>query len=315
MVKQKKYNIIANILFLIAAMIWGFAFVAQDVAGEKLGPLTINGIRSLVGSAAVYLIVLFRKIKNKQKPVAEKEKKLSKKTLLISSALCGISFALAYNFQQLGINAYPDGVSAAGRAGFLTGLYVIFVPIIGFIFLKKKVSINVIISVILAGVGLYFLCFGDGIKGIYIGDFIVLISAIFFAIQIIIVDKYNGQVEVFNFIALQLLICGLICMVLGLIIEKPTLSNIISVIIPLLYLGIFSNAAADTCQIVGQKICGNPTVASIIMSLESVFAVLGGLIILGDVPEIKEIIGCVIMFIAIVLSQVNITKKPKTLSE
>lgn len=314
MVKQKN-NIIANILFLIAAMIWGFAFVAQDVAGEKLGPFTINGVRSLIAAGIIYLIVLFRKIKNKQKPEEEKQKKLSKKTLIISGTLCGVSFALAYNFQQLGINAYPEGVSAAGRAGFLTGLYVIFVPIIGFIFLKKKVSINVIISVILAGVGLYFLCFGDGIKGIYIGDFIVLICAVFFAIQIVIVDKYNGQVEVFHFIALQLLICGLICMALGLIIEKPTMANIISVIIPLLYLSIFSNAAANTCQIVGQKISGNPTVASIIMSLESVFAVLGGLIILGDVPEIKEIIGCVIMFMAIVLSQVNITKKSKTLSE
>lgn len=303
-----------SILFLLcAAMIWGFAFVAQDAASEHLGNFSINGFRSIIAFISIMIILLIKKITKKVKIFPES--KQDRKVLWFVSALCGICFAVAYNLQQKGLAMYPDGVASSGRAGFLTGLYVVFVPIIGFIFFKKKIGLNNILSVILAFIGLYLLCFGDGFEKIYLGDFVLLPCSIFFALQIIIVGKYSDRIEPLIFCALQLLICGIISLVFAIPIEKPEIGNIVKAIFPLIFLGVFSCGVADLLQVYGQSLSNNPTVDSIIMSLESVFAVIGGLIFLGQIPDVKEIIGCVIMFSAIILSQIEIKLKKTLPSE
>ena len=310
MVKKRK-SYLSIILLLFAAAIWGFAFVAQDMAAGRLGSFTITGVRSLIGFFALFIISII-KSKIKKQPVFEKDS-TKKKKLLFACIICGVCFAFAYNFQQFGIALYPDNVTSSGRAGFLTGLYVLFVPIMGIIFLKKKIKLNVIISLVLALVGLYLLCFSNGISNIYLGDLIILVCGIFFALQIIFVDKYIEEVDALKLGAYELLICGTLSMIMAFIFEKVVLKDIISAILPLLYLGLFSCAAAGMLQIFGQKLSSNPTIDAIVMSFESVFAIIGGVIILHQTPLLNEIIGCVIMFIAIILSQIPISIK-KTLS-
>lgn len=309
--KFNKQSFFANILLLSAAIIWGLAFVAQDIVRDKMGSFTINAIRALVGSMFLFVFTL---IKNRFSKKKEQKEKKNLKDLIIASVLCGIAFSFSYNLQQVGMSLYDEGTAVAGRAGFLTGLYVLFVPILSVLFLKKKLSLNVIISVWLACIGLYLLCFASGIENIYQGDFIILLCAIFFSIQILIVDKYTGKVDIFLFLALQLLVFGIISLILSLIFEKPSLEVILKNIFPLLYLGVLSSATANLFQIAGQNYAKNPTVSSIIMSFESVFALVGGVVILGDKPNGYEIMGCIIMFIAIVLSQIKLNKNNKTLS-
>ena len=185
----------------------------------------------------------------------------------------------------------------------------VLVPVVSVIFLKKKLSINIIISLLLAVIGLYLLCVGSSNEKINIADVVNLICALCFAIQILFVDKYINIVDGIKLSAIQLLTCGSISLVLSFIFEKPEITNIFEVIIPILFLGIFSSGIAYTLQIVGQKYSNNPTVDSILMSLESVFAVVGGALVLKEVLEIKEIIGIGIMFIAIILAQIPLKIK------
>ena len=298
------------VLLLCASAIWGFAFVAQDIASQYLSSFTINGIRSILGFFFLYIMLLFKCLLKKEKVFEQNKDK--RKTLIIASVVCGTCFAFAYNFQQFGIALYPEGVSVSGRAGFLTGLYVLFVPVMCFIFFKKKIKLNVIIGLVLAIAGLYLLCFSNGISGLYLGDSIVLACAIFFALQIIFVDKFNSNVDALKFGAYQLLVCGILSMIMAFIFEEVVFSSIVKAIGPLIYLGFFSCAVADIFQILGQKMSNNPTVDAIAMSFESVFALIGGIIIQHQIPLINEIIGCFIMFVAIILSQINISFKKKT---
>ena len=299
-----KFNFKSNICFIIAALIWGLAFVAQDLASVKLGHFSINGIRCLI--AFIFLIPLIIIRSKKQNVKIFEETNQQRKTLLKAGIICGICLVFAMNLQQLGISLYGEEAASSSRTGFITGLYVILVPVISVMFMKKKLNINIIISVLLALVGLYLLCFGSGFEKINVADFVNLICALCFAIQILFVDKYITKVDEIKLSALQLLTCGTISFVLALIFEKPNINNVIDVILPILFLGIFSSGIAYTLQIVGQKYSNNPTIDSIIMSLESVFAVLGGAIILNEVLEMKEIIGCLVIFIAIILSQIPI---------
>ena len=308
-----KINLKSVLLLLIASGIWGFAFVAQGIAAETLSSFTITGVRSLIGFVFLFLISTVKSLINK-KEVFEKDKK-KQKTLIIASIICGVCFAIAYNFQQFGIAIYPDNVAISGRAGFLTGLYVLFVPIIGFMFFKKKVTGNVIISLVMAIIGLYLLCFSNGLTNVYLGDLVVLICGIFFALQIIYVDKYVSDIDSLKFGAYQFLICGILSLILAFIFEDVVLKDILKAQLPLIYLGVFSCAVAGVLQIRAQKISNNPTVDAIVMSFESVFAVIGGFLIQDQVPLINEIVGCVIMFFAIILSQVAFTFKKKNITK
>lgn len=302
-----KINLKSNICFIFAALIWGLAFVAQDLASIKLEHFTINGLRCIIAFAFLIPFIIIKSKKEKIKIF--EETKEQRKLTIIAGIICGICLVFAMNLQQLGISLYGEEAASSSRTGFITGLYVILVPVISVIFLKKKLNINIIISVILALIGLYLLCFGEGFEKVNIADFVNLICALCFAIQILFVDKFVKKVDGIKLSAIQLLTCGIISLVLSFIFENPNINNIIEVILPILFLGVFSSGIAYTLQIVGQKYSNNPTVDSILMSLESVFAVIGGALILEEVLEIKEIFGCLIMFVAIILSQIPVKQK------
>lgn len=293
-------SIKGSLILLIAAMIWGFAFVAQDVAAEIIEPFTLNGVRFIIGSLALVPVILVMS-KKTGRPVLEKTKE-DRKVLLKAGILCGVFLCIAANIQQFGIAIYPPEAASSGRSGFITALYVVMVPIFG-VFLKKKIGINVWISVALATVGMYLLCFSNGAGGVYLGDIIVLCCAVGFTFQIMSIDKYGDRVDGVKLSCIQFFVCGILSLILMLIFETPEISGILSTWKQIIFLGVFSSGVAYTFQIIGQQSLKNPTVASIIMSLESVFAAIGGVLLLQQTMSLKEIIGCVIMFAAIILSQ------------
>lgn len=287
-------------MLVVAAMVWGVSFVMQDLATEILSTFAINGIRSLVGALMLFLLALVMS-KKSGRPLLEKTKK-QRIDLILSGVLCGICLCIATNFQQFGIGAYPAEAAASGRTGFLTALYVILVPVFG-LFLKKKLNLSVWIGVLLALVGMALLCFSDGFSGIYVGDIFVVCCAIAFALQIMCVDKYADRVDGVKLSMIQFLVCGVLSLVLMFIFEDVKGENVIKALPYILYLGIMSCGVGYTFQIIGQQYSKNPTVASILMSLESVFAAISGAIIVGERMSAREIIGCLVMFAAIVFAQ------------
>lgn len=304
-----KDNIKGSIILLITAIVWGFAFVAQDQVAHIVDPFTLNCLRCLIGALCLLPVVLI-KAKKEKKPFFEANKE-DRKRLIIVSVLCGIFLCVGVNLQQFGIAMYPHDAATSGRSGFITALYVVLVPIFS-LFFKKKLGLNTIISVVLATLGLYLLCFSKGIEHVYLGDIIVLLSALGFSLQILLVDKYVGSVSGIKLSMLQFLTCGVLSGILMLIFETPDFSNIINGIWPILYLGVVSSGIGYTLQIIGQKYSKNPTLSSIILSLESVFAVIGGAIILNEYLKVNELIGCLIMFIAIIIAQLpSISLKKK----
>lgn len=289
-----------SIILLIAAMIWGFAFVAQDVAAQLIEPFTLNGVRFLIGSASLLPVILIMS-KKTGRPILEKTPE-DRKVLVKAGVLCGVFLCIAANIQQFGIAIYPPEAASSGRSGFITALYVILVPIFG-IFLKKKIGLNVWVSVACATIGMYLLCFAEGLNGVYLGDIIVLCCAVGFTFQIMSIDKYGSRVDGVKLSAIEFFVSGVLSLILMVIFENPEISNILAAWKQLIFLGVFSSGVAYTFQIIGQQNMENPTVASIIMSLESVFAAIGGVLLLNESMTAREVIGCIIMFAAIILSQ------------
>lgn len=302
-------NTKGNLLLILAAVLWGISFVMQDEAGAVLTPFAINGIRSIIGSLVLVPLILIFSKKN-GRPFFEKTKK-ERKDILTAGVLCGVFLCIATNFQQFGINLYPEEAAASGRSGFITALYVVLVPVFG-IFMKKRISFTVWIGVALAVIGMCLLCLSGGIGSIYIGDIIIICCAFAFTMQIICIDKYSDRVDGIKLSSMQFLVCGILSLILMFIFEEPTLNQIKQAMPYILYLGVVSCGMGYTLQIVGQQYSKNPTVASILMSLESVFAVISGAIILGERFTIRETVGCIIMFGAIVFAQLpplNFKKK------
>ncbi len=300
-------NFKGNLLLILAALLWGVSFVMQDKAGEVLSPFAINGIRSIIGSLfLVPIIVLFSKKNNKS--FFENTKK-ARMDLLVSGVLCGVFLCIATNFQQFGIILYPKEAAASGRSGFITALYVVLVPVFG-IFMKKKVNFTVWLGVMLAVVGMCLLCLSNGIGNVYLGDLIVLCCALAFTMQIICIDKFADRVDGIKLSSLQFMVCGVLSLILMLVFEEPTLLQVKESLPYILYLGIVSCGIAYTLQIIGQQYSKNPTVASILMSLESVFAAISGAVIIGERFTLRETVGCIIMFAAIVFAQLpKLSKK------
>ncbi|MEE1279906.1 MAG: DMT family transporter [Oscillospiraceae bacterium] len=293
-------NLKGNLLLVLAALIWGVSFVMQDKAAELLPAFTINGVRSLIGTAALLPLIIFRS-KKSGAPIFEGTPK-QRKNLILAGILCGAALCIATNFQQFGIALYPAEAAASGRSGFITALYVVLVPVFG-LFMKKRASFTVWIGAALAALGMFLLCQSGSGEGIYTGDIIVLFCAFAFTAQILCVDSFGEKVDGVKLSALQFLVCGVLSLVLMFIFESPSLSYILKATPYILYLGIMSCGVAYTLQIVGQQYSKNPTVASILMSLESVFAALSGALISGEVLSVRELVGCAVMFAAIVLSQ------------
>lgn len=303
-----KRKILSNIALIVAAIVWGVAFVSQEQAAKHIGTFTVTALRSIVASVAlVPLILITSKINSR--PVFEKTK-ADRKLLVKAGVMCGVLLCVASNIQQFGISIYPQDVNISARSGFITALYVVLVPLCG-LFFRKKVGLNVWLSVVVATVGLYLLCGTQGLSGIYWGDIIVLLCALSFSLQILCVDHFIDKVDPVKLATIQFFTCCMLSLVFMLIVEKPSVESIMLAIKPILYLGLVSSGVGYTLQIIGQKYSDNPTVASILMSLESVFAALGGYLILHKSLSGVEIVGCVVMFAAIVLAQLDFKKKNK----
>lgn len=304
---MNKRKLLSNIALLTAALVWGIAFVSQEQAAKYVGTFTVNATRSLVAAVALIPLILFTS-KQSGKPILEKAK-ADRKLVIKAGVLCGTFLCLSSSLQQFGISIYPENAAVSARSGFITALYVIFVPIIGLIFFKRKVNLTVWLSVIVAVVGLYLLCGTNGLSGIYAGDLLVLSCALSFSLQILCVDHFIDKVDPIKMSAIQFFTCGVESMVLMFLFENPSMADILLASKYILYLGIMSSGVGYTLQIIGQKYSDNPTVASILMSLESVFAALGGWILLNKALSDFEIIGCVVMFLAIVLAQLPVKSK------
>ena len=291
-------------LLLLTAFIWGVAFVAQSVGMDYVGPLTFNASRFIIG--AIFLIpciAFLDKLKEKENQAACKNipaAPQNKKVLITGGICCGIAIAAASTLQQYGI-AY----TTVGKAGFITALYIVIVPILG-IFLKKKPRLIIWFSVLLALVGLYFLCMTDSLS-FSKGDTLVLLCAFVFSLHIMIIDHFSPMVDGVRMSCIQFAVAGILCGIPALIFEHPTFSSLIAAWAPILYAGILSCGVAYTLQIVAQKNY-DPTVASLLLSLESVFSVLAGWVILHQALSPREIFGCVLVFIAIILVQLPTPK-------
>ena len=294
---MKKGNLRSSALLLLTACIWGVAFVAQSVGMEYVGPFTFNFVRSILGGLVLIPCIFFlkREKKAKAEKVSEEEKKAQRKTLLAGGICCGVALCLASNFQQIGIQ-----YTTVGKAGFITACYIVIVPVIG-LFMKKKCSPMIWLSVLLAVVGLYLLCINEQFSIGY-GDILVFVCAILFSVHILIVDYFSPKVDGVKMSCIQFLVCGLLSGIAMLFAEQPQLSAVLLAWKPIAYAGIMSCGVAYTLQIIGQKNM-NPTVASLILSLESCISVIAGWLILGQNLNSREIWGCILMFGAIILAQ------------
>lgn len=300
---MKKSDSKYSLMLLLTAAIWGFAFVAQSTGGDAVGPFTFNFIRNLIGAVILIpVILILDRAGYGIKPVT----KANKKQLYLFGSLIGIVLFLATNLQQMGITYGRS----AGKAGFITACYLILVPVIG-IFLGKKTGIKIWFAVVLAMTGIYFLSV-NGPEGIAWPDILLLLSALFFAVQILMIDNFAAKVDPVRLAGMEFLVCGILTGIPSVLFERQKWTGGSQEAlgafanpqtwISILYAGIFSCGVAYTLQIVGQKKV-EPTLASLLMSFESVFCVLGGWLILGERMSIRQIIGCVLVFIAILLAQ------------
>ena len=296
---MKQNNLKGSLILCTASLIWGLAFVAQSDAADLVPSFTFNALRSFIGAAALFV---FYKITNrKRKEGFFPADKALKKQYYLAAAVCGLMLAISVNLQQFGLAAYPNGAAAEARGGFITALYVVLVPVISF-FTGKKTSPVIWLSVLVALSGFYLLCLSGGVGGIYLGDLLIFICAVSFSLHILSIDKFVGITGGVKLSVMQFTVVGVLSSVLALIFERPELSNILSAAPQILYLGIMSSGVAYTLQIVGQKYA-EPSVASLSMSLESVFAALGGWIISGNSLSVKEFCGCALVFAAIITAQ------------
>ncbi|MGN0298374.1 MAG: DMT family transporter [Lachnospiraceae bacterium] len=300
-----KNNIKGSLILLLTALIWGTAFVAQTSGSDHVGTFTFNACRCFVGAAFLggYLLIRGRvqkKTVQKSTQQSSHQEYIPTKWPIVGGILCGCVLCMAMSFQQAGISAYPDGVAASGRSGFLTATYVVMVAI-GAALTGKKPHILVILSVVGTICGMYLLCMASGFSGIYIGDVLELICAVCFTAHILVIDRY-AQVDSVKLSCIQFLTSGVISMILCLFFEGIKFQDIRSALIPILYAGVMSSGVAYTLQMVGQKYA-EPAVASIVMSLESVFAALSGALILHEVLSGREIMGCILVFVSVILAQ------------
>lgn len=286
------------ILLTLAALVWGIAFVAQSQAGKVVDPFTFNGLRSLLGGIALLPLILYRK---KTKQLSDLAHKSPVKPApaghiwLLGGICCGICLLLGSTLQQFGIER-----TTVGKAGFITALYIIFVPIASALIFRKTLTPPVLVSALLGLLGLYLLCMKESLS-LNRGDTLVFLCALAFTAHILTIDYFTAYVDGVVLSCLQFFFVGLISLPFILLWERPSLTDILKAGVPILYAGFMSCGIGYTLQIVGQKDM-DPTIASLLLSLESVFSALAGWIILGQKLSGRELIGCVVMFSAIVLA-------------
>lgn len=303
---MKTHKVRNSLLLLLTAFIWGTAFVAQSVGMDYVGPFTYTCVRSLIaGIMLIPCIAFLNKVNPKQEEMhiyqKEEGKQAYQKTLLIGGICCGLALGVASSLQQIGIQH-----TTVGKAGFITTFYIIIVPIIG-LFFKKRCGINVWIGVVFALAGLYFLCITEGFSVGY-GDAMVFLCALAFSIHILVIDYFTQLVDGVKMSCIQFFVAAAVSGIGMILFENPDIGNILSAWMPILYAGALSSGVGYTLQIIGQKGM-NPTIASLILSLESVISVLAGMVLLNEKLTGREILGCILMFIAIILAQLPEKKK------
>lgn len=301
---MNKKQVRNSLLLLLTAIIWGSAFVAQSVGMDYVGPFTFTFSRNIIGGLFLLpCIWVLRRLQEKESSAQKTKPRLTvTKTEWIGGICCGLALCAASNFQQIGIK-----YTTVGKAGFITALYVVIVPIMG-LFLKKKVSPLVWLCVILSVIGLYLLCMTEGSFSLAYGDLLVLVCAILFSIHIMVIDYFSPQGDGVVISCIQFFTCGIVSGIIMLFVERPQIADLIAAWLPILYAGVLSSGVAYTLQIVGQKDM-NPTVASLILCLESVVSALAGWLILKQALSGRELFGCVLMFAAIVLAQLPMPQK------
>ncbi len=291
-------NLKGSLILFTAAFFWGTTFVAQVNGSDHLGVFTYNASRSFLGFLFLLIVAL---LNDNRKRANTGTATAPSKWPVKGGILCGIVLFFAMATQQTGISLYPKQVAAAGRSGFLTAIYVVIVAVIVAI-AGKKLQGFVVISVIGTVCGMYLLCLKDGFSGIYIGDLFGLVCAFCFAGHILIVDHYN-RADCIKLSCLQFLTAGTLSFLSCLFTEQIVIKDIIAAAPAIFYAGIFSSGVAYTLQMIGQKYT-KPAIASIVMSLESVIAVVAGAIVLHEVLSGREILGCTIVFASVILAQI-----------
>lgn len=291
MFKDLKYNL----LMMLAALIWGSAFVAQRVGMDHIGPYTFNCIRSFIGSIALLPVILTI---GKHDAARQFATRGGRKDLLIGGLVCGTVLTVSTLFQQIGLI-----YTTAGKAGFITAQYILIVPLLGLLF-GKRVSWCTWLAVGIALGGMYLLCIKDGFKMEY-GDLLVLCCAFTFSVHIMAIDHFAKKVDGILLSCIQFIVCGILSGILTAFLEKPSLDGIMQGWISIVYTGILSSGVAYTLQIITQKHL-KPAIAALVMSLESVFAALTGWLVLHEHLSVREFIGCVLVFAATLLAQVPV---------
>ena len=301
---MKNKRMLGNIILVLTALIWGTAFVFQRMGVQDVEPLTFNSSRMLLAAIAVGIVALILGRKDKEKLLTKtpEEQQAFRKNTIIGGIFCGLFLAGGSAFQQMGL-VY----TTAGKAGFITALYILIVPVISFLFFRKKISWIVWLAVLIGVFGMYLLCVNEGFS-LTKGDLLVTVCAFIFSGHILCIDHFVKLGDPIRISAIQFVTATVLLGILAFIFEEPSWDDLTKAIIPILYCGVISGGVGYTLQMIGQKMT-TPTVASLLMSLESVFAALAGALILHESMTAKELIGCVIMFIAIILVQIPLPGK------
>ncbi|MCQ2501481.1 MAG: DMT family transporter [Lachnospiraceae bacterium] len=294
-----------NLMLLITALIWGSAFVAQSAGMEYVGPFTYNMSRNYIGFLVLIPVVLFfRKTGQKEHPLTKEENSELNRNSIRGGIFCGLVLGIASCVQQIGVS-----MTTAGKAGFITALYIILVPILG-IFLKKRIPKIIWLCVAIALTGFWLLCIKEGFT-IGTGDLFCLLCALCFSVHIMVIDHFTAQkTDSIMISCVQFLVAAVFSTILTVIFETPTWTAIWDAKLTILYAGVLSSGVAYTLQVVAQRYT-RPTVATLLMSLESVFAALFGALILHEILTEKELLGCVLVFVAVILAQIPLPERRK----
>ena len=295
----------ANLMLLLTAFIWGVAFVAQDVAMDTMPPFGFNAVRTLLSALTLLLTILLLDRFGKRHPdkaiTRKPQTPAERRTLWRGGLLCGVALFVSTSCQQLGIQC-----TSAGKAGFVTALYIVLVPLSG-LFFRRRVGWHVWLAVAISLVGLFLLCVTSTLT-VDKGDIYLMLCAVGFTCHILIIDRFSPKVDCVRMSCIQFFVTSGLCGVCSAFLERPTWAGVLACAVPIVYAGVLSGAAGYTLQMLAQRDT-DPTVASLLMCLESVFAVLAGWLLLGDLLSPRELAGCALMFTGILLAQAPVRQR------
>ncbi len=297
---RRNKRALGNLLLFLTAVIWGMAFAFQRVGMEYIGPVTFTAVRMACAAVVVGAVaaVVTQREKQTEPQRSPEARKMQRRQELLGGICCGVFLTAANIIQQTGLL-----YTTAGKAGFITALYILLVPLISFLFFRKKIRRRVWLAVLLGAIGLFLLCVNESFR-LTGGDALMCLSALMFSGHILCCDHFAPRGNPIRISAIQFVTVSVIASLIALLVEKPTWPGILSAAVPILYCGVVSAGIGYTLQMTAQKYT-DPSIASLLMSLESVFAVIGGAMILGESMTGRELLGCAVMFAAILLVQIN----------